>query len=998
MTTGRPASDPYAAALLSMIRGITNRQASEYGSAAESMEMLVEAGDIPVNLEYYATMYSALCYDIAGFPGRAEGMYGRMRDVYKDELEFIVPSKSHAKKLAAGLSMLGLRRTRAFSAALSDAIAWIKRVESETGRPVAGDRADDYNVMLSSMILLDDFFTALTGSGEGDATGRLAHEASEQYDELPAFDLSPQVGFVARLYLQLIRASSERAVATLNIGDAEKRGLLQSTKYELWPPQKKAVDTGLLNGQSVVCAAPPGSGKSLLAHLALAGANRGRRGIAAYLVPTTSLSRQVGREVEGAFGGRMRVAVSNRDAADGDDLLRELDIVVATYEKMDALLRRNKIGPEDIGIVIVDEVHGVADKWRGMDLEMLLTRLRTADLPDSQFVALSAVASEGDTQRLAKWLSARPVVDDWRPVRINESICLDGLLYSRNGGSPERLPETFLPSNGAKSPEKRMRECFAFVRKSLVDGGSVLISVDGASVAHNVALGIKDMMERAASLDRDLADAIKHGKREWEEAAAAIEGIEARVPPHAAGLADVLRSGIAWHHAGLGSAYRAAVEGAAERGQIRIVVAASAPDAVIDAPFGTVVFYDPLSQAGSGDGGGGGGEGPRLDATKYRSIAGRAGRGGHGNTCESILLAMSEGDAGEVKEGLWNCDGGGGRLRSALGDALGCKGKAGEGRDRLHSHILEIICEKNGSTVDGIVERLRSSWFCHSEPPDEAGLSSIAACVSEGVGRLESLGLVSANDGGVYEATPAGTGANGSMLLPESFSMIRRGIGRLARSDLDDGDLEAALLILAASPAEVFGRYSGAAAGVVVPERLARLQVVLGDYGARSGALGGGARLATILQCWVGSMPLEEIIGRCRIGEPHAADIGDGLAADAAWVLSTAAVIAREMPEVDGRLAGMLDAAAASCRLGTADPRIRDLVGARLPGMGRETSIRLAAHLRAAGKRLEDASGPEISALFAENPAGAARLCVGLENAGLIGRAAPAPVAQGGAG
>lgn len=1010
MTAAAPRGDPspYASALLSMVRGIEGREDAEYLKAAGSLEALVERGDIPANLSYYATVYSALCYDIAGARGGAERMYMKMDARYGGEMERIIPSRTHAERLARGLSMLGRRKAGAFSRALSEAIEWIKAVESETGGPIMHDNADDYTVMLSSMALLDDFFAALTGPGEGDATGRLARAASEQYGELHMFDLSPQVALMARLYLQLIRAASERAVAALGIGGDVKRGLLDGGKYELWPPQKRAVEAGLLDGRSIVCAAPPGSGKSLLAHLALAGSGRGRRGTAAYLVPTEPLAGKAGGELKAALGGRLRLVVSGRDANGGDGALRGMDMVVATYEKMGALLRSGKIGPEDIRTVIVDGVGGAGGGGRlvGMDLEMLLARLRAAGPPGRQFVALSASAAGGDAQSLAEWLGARPVVDERRPAGI-ESICLDGWLHGRDGDLA-RLPDAFAAPGGTGSAEKRLRACFALARRALVDGGRALVLVREEADAPGVASGIGDMMRRSAGLDPDLAEALRRGEAERKGAARSIEEADAEMPPHAAWMAGLLRSGVAYDHAGLGPGYRAAAEGAA--GRACVVAAASAADAWIGAPFHTVVLYDPLPGA---DGGGGGGV-PRLDAPRYRMMAGGAERA-------AVLLAASDGEANRMREVLWDSEGDVG-LRSALGAALDGGAEEEEekeeriaGMDRLLLHILGLICEggAGGASAGSVADRLlSSSWFCHSEPPDEGRRSRIEARVLEGIERLEGMGLVSAggSGGGAYAATPAGDIAGGSMLAPGSFSMIRGCIERLGRMGLGGGDLEAALLVVAASPAEVRGRHGGMASGAEVPERLARLRRALGDPGGE-----GGARLAAVLHHWAASAPLAEIMRRCGMDEARAGGIGDGLAADAAWILSTAAGMARDVPGAGAEIAGALEDAAESCRLGTSDPLARSLVGMGLPGMGRETAIRLAAHLRGRGKRIEDMERPEVTGLFAGNPAGAARLCESLENAGLMRRAeaararpAPAPAAgereggipaaQGGAG
>ena len=973
----------YGAAILDMIDGIACHKPPAYSKAAAAMERLVDERSLPVSMEFYTSLHSALCYDVSECPGKAARMYEKAGQSYRGEFDHLLQSKIHAKGIAEGLAALGRDRdVSGLSRALDGAIGVIRRREQEADGPLEHDSPDDYNVLVSSLILVDDFFRAMSDPDGGEKMTKIMRDASERVVELQSFKAAPLLHFTASLYLHLIRASCERSVARLHLRAEAKAGMLGSGRRELWPPQRMAVENGLLDGKSMVCSTPAGSGKSLLAYLSLGRVNGGGGGTAAYLVPTKSLSRQVGAEAGAILGSSFRIAVSNRDNSDNDDDLGRCDLVVATYEKMGALLRRGKIIQDDIHTVIVGEVHTIGERDRGMDLEMLLARLRHGcPATRRQIVALSALVSAEDAESLASWLNATPVSSQWRPTTVDEAICLDGMLHFRNGGLQQKLPPVFAPHRASAAAEKRLHAVFAFARRAAVDGAPVLVSVHRKSDASRVACAIKERFAQAVRLDPDLAKALQRAGASGSEAAKEVERIDAVLGPDAAALASLLRSGIAYHHGGLSRRYRSIVEGAARGGKVSVVVATSTLDQGVNMPFQTVVFYNPLSRVAGGA--------AYLDAGGYRNAAGRAGRSGFAKAGMSVLVATSMEDMEEIRERLWHS--GPERLRSALEKVAEGAGDDGIEMDRFRSHLLGMAAESDGAaTCDALDGRVSRSWFHAASPAGQDARRRLGESVRKEMDRLVGMGMAERNTDGAYTVTRRGAGASSSMLLPRSSAFIEDCLEGIDLASLaGEGSMDAAILILAGSPAEIAQRYDRATGGVAVPDDLGRLRPRFREIeGYSDAAFDRAARIAAVLLRWIGSEPLARIMGACKIAGTDAAVVEDGMAVDAAWVLSTMAGLAAANESVDGGAVDRMNRLAEHCRDGASDGTVKALMGLGVPGLGREASIRLARHLKDAGRELGDVTGGEIECMFGGNPEGAAALRDGLEARGLI-RGAP---------
>lgn len=922
MTPDAPRSDPYGKALLDMIGAVSGRDigdaAGEYAGAAEALESLVDRGDVPAGMLFHTCMYSALCHDIAGNAGRAGRMYARMEREYAGELDHIVGSKRHGRRLAGGLAALGRRNLDEFSAALSDAVEWIKGIESRTGDQIEHDRADEYTALMSTLILLDDFFASMADAGAG-ATGRIAgyaREAGERYKEVELLDLDPPVDFMACLCLRLVQACSERSVAALRISPEAKAGMLAAGIYELRPPQKRAVDAGMLEGRSIVCASQGDRGGPLLVCIAR-GLNGG--GAVAYLVSTGPLARRAARRIGRLSGGRLRIAVESGPypglGGASAGRLRDCNLIVATHTRMHDLLRSGGLAAGDIGAVVVDDAHDMGDGHAGADLEAVLALLRPAASGAApQLLVLSAPAADGDVRSLAGWLGAEAAAPDVRPPGAGEWVCLDGLLLGRDGGGPETIPRAFYAPDGEGGGGKRLRACYAMARWSMIDGASLLILAGGAGGPAGVARAVSGMLLRARALDPDIDDAMRRGGPEWNKVAERIEAVDGDVPPHAATLAGLARSGVLYYHAELGAGYRDIVEDAAQSGRMAAVVAPCIPGADIGVRFDMVAFCDPLAVGAEGGG--------ILDAAGYRRLAGAAGRGDRAGRC--ILVAESDREADEIRSRLWGDGNGAGRLRSSIGDAVrGADGNGadGNGAGALPRLLLGIVAGEGAGAAAGaaaLADRLRSSWMGPPPlpaQPAEPSPDGLDALVRREMDGLVGMGLVFRDRNGQYAATPYGARAGSSALSPRQSALARACLEAMGAGAVAEADLDAAILVAAGVAVGAHGAGSGAEWKARVPPEIERLRGIFEGAGLDDPILLGRALgIAAVLRCWTASVPVAAIMERCGIAEDAAARIEDGIAADAARLLSAIEGLAAAVPcAAGGRIRGRIARMAERC-------------------------------------------------------------------------------------
>jgi helicase len=192
---------------------------------------------------------------------------------------------------------------------------------------------------------------------------------------------------------------------------------------ELRPCQVKAIDKGLFEDKNLLVCTPTASGKTLVAELAILNALYHDKGKAVYVVPLRALANEKFKEFKKLY--EFKIAMSTGDLDSSDSYLGKYDLIITTSEKLDSLIRHKTPWLNEVKVVIIDEIHLLNDSERGPTLEVLITILRKL-LKKLQIVALSATI--GNPAELAKWLDAKLVLDDWRPVRLDKGVYLEGKI------------------------------------------------------------------------------------------------------------------------------------------------------------------------------------------------------------------------------------------------------------------------------------------------------------------------------------------------------------------------------------------------------------------------------------------------------------------------------------------------------------------------------------------------------------------------------------------
>ncbi|MHC1589839.1 MAG: DEAD/DEAH box helicase, partial [Candidatus Hecatellaceae archaeon] len=227
-------------------------------------------------------------------------------------------------------------------------------------------------------------------------------------------------------------------LAEVDLPEEAKRLLAEQGYEQLYPPQEEALRKGALQGRNLVLASPTASGKTLVAELCALKHVLERGGKVLYLTPLRALAaekfedfRKYGR-LRKPEGGRVKVAISTGDYDSSDPRLARYDIIVATNEKADSLMRHRAPWLEEVSLLVADEVHLLHTGDRGPTLEVALTRMMQVN-PEAQILALSATVE--NAEEIAEWIGADWVSTEWRPVPLREGVLYRDEIIFRDGSS-----------------------------------------------------------------------------------------------------------------------------------------------------------------------------------------------------------------------------------------------------------------------------------------------------------------------------------------------------------------------------------------------------------------------------------------------------------------------------------------------------------------------------------------------------------------------------------
>ncbi|MEA1965992.1 MAG: ATP-dependent DNA helicase [Euryarchaeota archaeon] len=430
---------------------------------------------------------------------------------------------------------------------------------------------------------------------------------------------------------------------------------------ELYPPQAEAVEKGLLDN-NILAAIPTASGKTLLSELAMLYAIRSG-GKALYIVPLRALASEKYDQFSKFREIGIKVGISSGDFDSRDEYLGDNDIIVATSEKADSLLRNETHWIHDLTTLVIDEIHLLDSPDRGPTLEVTIAKLRRI-IPRLHIIALSATV--GNANEIADWLDAGCVRSEWRPVDLREGVLLDETIH-------------FLGRKDADIQVGRAGQVIALVNDTLCDGGQCLIFDNSRRNAVSTALRVSKALRQPNNPDPDsdlidLADTV----RESESDAAQK-------------LADCIEQGVAFHHAGLISEHRRIVEDGFRSNRIKVIACTPTLAFGLNLPARRVIIksyhrYDPNY-----------GMQP-IPILEYKQMAGRAGRPHLDPSGECVLIAKSYQEMENLLDHYIESD------PEPIHSKLGTE-------SALRSHILSAIAGMFATTQKELMDFLELTFF-----------------------------------------------------------------------------------------------------------------------------------------------------------------------------------------------------------------------------------------------------------------------------------------------
>ncbi|GFV45792.1 DNA polymerase theta [Trichonephila clavipes] len=408
----------------------------------------------------------------------------------------------------------------------------------------------------------------------------------------------------------------------------------------------------VLEGRNLVFSAPTSAGKTLVAEILMLKkvTETGKKAI--MILPFVSVVREkemfqnAGIIVDGYMGAHHPPGGFNA-----------VDIAICTIEKANNLINRlmEEKRLNELGILVVDELHMLGDHGRGYLLELLLTKLLyncKRNNIDMQIIGMSATLP--NLNILSTWLDSELFKTDFRPVPLQEMVKIGSILYDAKTKAVCRdLQKNTVSFSGD------LDHTLYLTIETVAAGHGVLIFCPSKNWCENLATTIAKEIYTVGN-----PNAVSHCNADFkiigEKLRENLNGsllndIILQLQNSPAGLDSVLALtvpfGAAFHHAGLTFDERDIIEGAFRQGILKVLVATTTLSSGVNLPARRVIIRSPLFC------------GVVIDVLSYKQMVGRAGRKGIDSEGESILLCkesernaaltLVNSDLHPVKSCLW---------------------------------------------------------------------------------------------------------------------------------------------------------------------------------------------------------------------------------------------------------------------------------------------------------------------------------------------------------
>lgn len=415
----------------------------------------------------------------------------------------------------------------------------------------------------------------------------------------------------------------------------DRAGLIAHYPFPLDGFQLRALDA-LDEGESVLVAAPTGSGKTVVAEYGIdAALADGKR--AFYTAPIKALSNQKFHDLSDRLGADRVGLLTGDNSINGD-----APVVVMTTEVLRNMIYGRNQSLSDLALVVLDEVHFLQDTYRGPVWEEVIVHLPL----EVQLVCLSATVS--NAAELADWITTvrgttRPVLEDRRPVRLDNLYLigdrtkdrlhlLPTLVNGRFNHEAARLDDEAArsgrrPGKPQRTARRRLYTPSRIETLDVLDRNGMLPAIHFIFSRNQCDEAARSCLAAGVRLtsveERDrIREIVDTRLSSMEQADLAVLG-------HAQFVAQ-LEAGIAAHHAGMVPPFKEVVEACFVEGLVKIVFATETLAVGVNMPARSVVIEKLTKFTGDHH--------TFLTPGEYTQLTGRAGRRGLDDLGHAVVL------------------------------------------------------------------------------------------------------------------------------------------------------------------------------------------------------------------------------------------------------------------------------------------------------------------------------------------------------------------------
>lgn len=407
--------------------------------------------------------------------------------------------------------------------------------------------------------------------------------------------------------------------------------------FPLDPFQEQACQA-LAEGNGVLVAAPTGAGKTIVGEFAIHLAIQEQQKVF-YTTPIKALSNQKYLELVNRYG-QERVGLLTGDTNQNADA----QIVVMTTEVLRNMIYANSNNLISLGYAVMDEVHYLADRFRGAVWEEVILHLPK----DVKIVSLSATVS--NAEEFGAWLdevrgNTKVIVSEHRPVPLNQHVLFGNELVElfdgkSNSVNPELMQKhnnklrqhTSKPSRGRSGYPGNRRSESLIPRISkpeivdILDDADLLPAIFFIFSRAGCEAAVKACTH--SSIRLTTTQEKQEIRRIAEEKCYNIADEDLNTLGYFEWL-SALERGVAAHHAGMLPAFKEVVEELFLKKLVRVVFATETLSLGINMPARTVVLERLDKYNGEG----------RVQITpgEYTQYTGRAGRRGIDTQGHSVI-------------------------------------------------------------------------------------------------------------------------------------------------------------------------------------------------------------------------------------------------------------------------------------------------------------------------------------------------------------------------